>query len=220
VDEANLSLAVSLQLSTLLRSDGYRVVLSRIDDRLLIDPTADDRAQGALTPASVRRDIAARIDCANAAHAAILVGIHFNAYEDPMVNGTETLYDGARPFAAASQRLATLVQHAVVAQLGTAGWVVADRGVKDDTTAGTPALTTQGTAYGHLLQLGPAATGWLDHPSTMPGIISEPVFLTNGAGADLATSTQGQRALAQGVAQAITVYFGARSASVPSRSSS
>jgi len=211
VDEVRLSLATGLQLMTLLRRDGYRVVMSRIDNRVLLRPTADDLQEGALTPTGVRHDIEARIDCANAAHADILVAIHFNAYDDPTVDGAETLYDPDRSFSAASLRLATFVQHAIVEQLRAAGRAAPDRGVKDDTTVGTPALTAKGVAYGHLLELGPISPGWLDHPSTMPGIVSEPVFLTHSTGADIAASTHGQQVMAQGMAQGINAYFAATS---------
>src|SRR5207244_1353862 len=109
-------------------------VMSRVDDTLLIRPRPDDLDQGALTLQGVHRDTLARIACANAAHANVLVALHFNAFDDPTVNGTETLYDAARPFSAANLRLATLVQHDVVAQLRAQGWAVPDRGVMDDIT--------------------------------------------------------------------------------------
>ncbi len=207
VYEKNLTLTTSLDLLALLRDDGFRVVMSRIDDRLLIRPDAGELSQGALTPASVHDDVEARIACANAAHAGALVSIHFNAFWDPTVNGAETIYDSARPFSAASLRLATLVQRAILAQFHAAGWDVPDRGVMDDSTVGTPALTSEAAAYGHLLELGPAAAGWLGYPSTMPGILIEPLFLSHPAEADVAASKQGQQAMARGVTEALDAFF-------------
>jgi N-acetylmuramoyl-L-alanine amidase len=207
VKEKTLTLATGLDLLVLLRAAGYRVVMSRIDDTLLLRPQPGDLVHGHLTATGVHHDLLARVACANAAYANILVSIHFNAFHDPRVNGAETLYDSARPFRAANLRLALLVQHAVVAQLRARGWAVPDRGVLDDTLAGTPALSPTDAAYGHLVVLGPAARGYLDQPSAMPGVLCEPLFLTHPAEADVAASVQGQQAIAQGLTQAITAYF-------------
>ncbi|HEY8283514.1 MAG TPA: N-acetylmuramoyl-L-alanine amidase [Chloroflexota bacterium] len=205
--EKDVTLAVGLDVSTLLRDEGYTVVLSRDTDSLVTRTLPGDLNGKLLTAAGEHRDLVARVACANAAHAQALVAIHFDAYGDPSVNGAETLYDNARPFRAANRRLATLAQADVVARLRAAGWAVPDRGVIDDLTAGTPALTTEGTVYGHLLELGPAASGWLKFPSAMPGILAEPLFLTHPAEADVAASTQGQRVMADGLARAISAFF-------------
>lgn len=207
VYEKDLTLVMGLDLLPLLRDDGYRVVMSRIDDRLLIHPTAADIGMGALTVAGEHDDVEARIACANAAHAQALIAIHFNGYLDPSVNGAETIYDGARPFSAASHRLAALAQSAVLAQLHALGWAVPDRGVTDDSAVGTPSFTSEAAAYGHLLELGPAASGWLEHPSAMPGILIEPLFLSHPAEADIAASRQGQQAMARGLATALDSFF-------------
>jgi N-acetylmuramoyl-L-alanine amidase len=207
VYEKDLTLATGLDLLALLRQDGYRVVMSRIDDRLLIHPSSGEISMGALTATSEHDDVEARIECANAAHARALVALHFNAYLDPTVNGAETIYDSARPFSAESFRLATLAQGAVLARLRALGWDVPDRGVIDDSAVGTPAITTEAAAYGHLLQLGPAAHGWLDHPSAMPGIVVEPLFLSHPAEADVAASRDGQQAMAEGLDTALDAFF-------------
>jgi N-acetylmuramoyl-L-alanine amidase len=207
VYEKGLTVATALDLLPLLRDDGYRVVMSRIDDRLLIPGNAADVAGGILTAAGEHDDIATRIACANAAHASALVAIHFDAFSDPTVGGTETIYDSVRPFSAASARLATLAQQDVLARLHAAGWAVPDRGVQDDSNVGTPAYSSEAVAYGHLLELGPAASGWLAHPSTMPGILIEPLFLSDPAEADVADSAQGQRAIARGLAAALTTFL-------------
>jgi N-acetylmuramoyl-L-alanine amidase len=181
--------------------------MARLTDTLLLRPQPGDVAQGVLTVTGVHRDLLARVACANAAHAAVLVSLHFDAFADPTVNGAETLYDDARPFSAANLRLALLVQHAVLAQLRARGWAVPDRGVLVDSLAGTPALSATDAAYGHFVELGPAVPGWLDHPSAMPGVVCEPLFLTHPAEADVADSAPGQQAIAWGLAQAISAYF-------------
>jgi N-acetylmuramoyl-L-alanine amidase len=207
--EKDLTLAVGLDVTTTLRNEGYTVVLARNTDTLITRIQSGDVNGKLLTAAGEHRDIVARVACANAANAEALVSIHFNAYADPSVNGAETLYDNARPFSAANKRLALLAQAAVLARLRALGWAVPDRGTMNDIAAGTPALTTEGTAYGHLLELGPAASGWLKFPSTMPGILIEPLFLTHPAEADVASSVEGQRAIATGLAQAIDAFFAA-----------
>jgi N-acetylmuramoyl-L-alanine amidase len=207
VEEKTLTLATGLDLLALLRSAGYRVVLSRIDDTLLLRPQPGDLVHGHLTVTGIHHDLLARVACANAAQANVLIDLHFNAFHNPRVNGAETLYDSARPFRAANLRLALLVQHAVVAQLRARGWAVPDRGVLDDTLAGTPALSPADAAYGHLVVLGPAAPGYLDQPSAMPGVLCEPLFVTHPAEADVAASVQGQQAIAQGLTHAITAFF-------------
>ena len=205
--EKDLTLATALDLLPLLRNDGYRVVMSRIDDRLLIQDTTANISGGILTTAGEHNDIATRIACANAAHADALVSIHFDAFSDPTVGGTETIHDSARPFSAANLRLATLAQQDVLAQFRAAGWAVPDRGVQDDSVVGTPAYTSEAVAYGHLLELGPAASGWLAHPTTMPGILIEPLFLTDPAEADVASSAQGQQEIARGLDAALDSFF-------------
>lgn len=208
VEEKDLTLATARDLRTLLRDAGYRVVLSRTGDTAVARLSTGDVSAGALTLSGEHRDIAARIACANAAGATALVSIHFNTFADPTIGGVETLYDSARPFHAANQRLANLVQQGIVSSLHAAGWAVPDRGAIDDAVSGPPALTTEAAAYGHLLELGPAAPGWLAQPSAMPGVLCEPPFLSDPAEADVAASAVGQQAIARGLARAIDAFAG------------
>jgi N-acetylmuramoyl-L-alanine amidase len=189
--EKDATLAVAAQLSTLLRADGYRVVMSRTQDSTMLKLSATDSVLGALTGSAEHRDLAARAACANAAGAAVLLSIHFNAFDDPAVGGTESFYDSARTFSPENRRLATDLQAALVAALGTA-----DRGIWTDDQLAAPTLTTSGSTYGHLIELGPAAAGWVDDPSQMPGALVEPLFLSNPTEAGLAADRAGQRQIA------------------------
>jgi len=189
--EKEATLGVATQLSTLLRADGYRVVMSRTQDSTMLKLSATDSVLGALTGSAVHRDLAARAACANAAGAAALLSIHFNAFGDPAVGGTESFYDSARTFSSENRRLATDLQAALVAALGTA-----DRGVWTDDQLAAPALTSSGNTYGHLIELGPMAAGWVDNPSQMPGALVEPLFLSNPTEARLAADPAGQRQIA------------------------
>jgi len=200
--EKDVALAVATRLAVLLRSDGYRVVMSRTADSSVTRLSASDSVAGALTASAEHRDLVMRTECANAATASVLLSIHFDAFDDPSVGGTETFYDTARPFAAENKRLANALQSAVVAGLGTA-----DRGVWSDEQLSAPALTSSGSLYGHLIELGPASAGWVDQPSQMPGALVEPLFLTNEAEARLASDPAGQARIAAALRAGLRKYF-------------
>jgi N-acetylmuramoyl-L-alanine amidase len=201
--EKTFTLAVALDVLPLLRHDGYRVVLSRTVDGPVAALQPGALSGGLYTPQGEHSDIAARVDCANAAGAKVLLSIHFNSYDDPGVGGAETLYDPSRPFSAQNLRFAQNVQAAVLAGFAAKGWAVPDRGVQADTDAGTPALTSRGAAYGHLLILGPAEPGWFPHPSRMPGALVEPLFLTDPGEAAVIVTRDGQEVLARSLVRAI-----------------
>jgi N-acetylmuramoyl-L-alanine amidase len=210
VHEANLTLAVELDAAALLREDGFAVVVSRTRNSLVARLGRADFAGKLLSPAGVRTDIAARDRCANMAGAAALVGIYFDAGYSAYNAGSLTAYDRARPFWRASLRLATLVQHDVLAKLNAHGWGIPDDGVLEDVGLGGPALDPASAVYGHLLLLGPGVSGWFTTPSQMPGALIEPLFVTDPFEATIAASPAGQRAIAGGLARAVEQYFGAR----------
>src|SRR5438876_3782919 len=200
--EKDVTLAVATRLATLLRADGYRVVMSRTGDSSVAKLSATDSVAGALTASAEHRDLVTRTLCANAAAASALVSIHFDAFDDPSVGGTETFYDAARPFASENKRLAKDLQTAVVRALGTS-----DRGVWTDDELAAPTLTAAGSLYGHLIELGPAATGWVESPSKMPGALVEPLFLTNPAEARVASDPAGQQRIAVALRAGLAKYF-------------
>lgn len=189
--EKDATLAVATRLVALLRADGYRVVMARTQDTTVWKMSAADVATGSIGASAERRDLAARAACANAASASVLVSIHFDGFDDPSVVGTETFYDSARTFGDANRRLAGDLQAALVATLGTT-----DRGIWTDDQLGAPTLTSSGSSYGHLIELGPASPGWVDNPSQMPGALVEPLFVTNRGEAQLASDPAGQQRIA------------------------
>jgi N-acetylmuramoyl-L-alanine amidase len=211
VDEADLTLPVVLDAARILRADGYRVVVSRTADTSVARLGPDDvSGGGTLTLQGEHADTAARVTCANLAQAQALVSVHFNSFSDPSARGTLTTYDAVRSFAPASQRLADLVDNEVVTALDATGLSVPDRGVVTDDAVGAEALSPEAQAYGHLLLLGPAAPGWLDQPTAMPGALVEPLFLSNQAEAAVADSTSGQEAIASGITTAIDQFLSSR----------
>jgi N-acetylmuramoyl-L-alanine amidase len=209
VGEASETLRVALDTLPLLRAAGYRVVLSRTTDGAVARPAPGDLAGGVFTGQGVHRDLVARDLCANRATASALVGVYFDASASASVGGSLTLYDAARPFWRANRRLAQLLQSAVLAQLHLRGWSVPDDGVHTDVGYGS-AVTDADRAYGHLLILGPAKPGYFSSPSTMPGALIEPLFLTDPSEASIADSGGGQQAIARGLASAVRQYFGAQ----------
>lgn len=199
--EKTVALSVGMRLGRLLRDDGYRVVLSRTSDSSVARLTPDDSVNGAMTSSAVHRDLLARVACADAASASMLVSIHFDAFDDPSVGGTETFYDAARPFAGSSKQLAGDLQTSLVASLG-----LTDRGVWTDEGIGT-SLTSEGDLYNHLVLLGPTLTGYVDRPTEMPGALVEPLFLTNPAEAQLASDAGGQQRIAAALRTGLEQYL-------------
>jgi len=202
VQEKDVALGVGLRLSSLLRGDGYRVVMSRTQDSSVTRLSAADSVTGAMTASAVHRDLVTRAACANAAASSVLVSIHFDAFDDPSVGGTETFYDAQRAFAAENKRLAADLQKALVSGLGST-----DRGVWTDDQLAAPTLTASGSLYGHLIELGPPSAGYVDNPSQMPGALVEPLFLTNPAEAKFVSSTLGQQRVAAALELGLQKYF-------------
>jgi N-acetylmuramoyl-L-alanine amidase len=207
VAEKTITLPVALDAAALLRARGYRVVLSRTGDSAVARLSPVDLNGPVLTTAGKHADLIARADCANLAGAAALVSVHFDAYPDPSAAGASTLYDTVRPFSSANLALATDLQHDILASLASAGWTVPDRGIMSDSTAGGGEITAAGTAYGHLDLLGPADPGYVDNPTTMPGALVEPLFLTNPAEAAIAIDPAAQQAIAAGIADAVDQFL-------------
>jgi N-acetylmuramoyl-L-alanine amidase len=167
--------------------------------------TRGDVSGGLLTTAGAFADVAARDVCANLAKADVLVGIYMDGGYAGQ-GGSVTGYDADRPFSAENLRLATLVQHDVLAAMNAQGWQIPDDGVLQDSGLGS-ATSAAAEAYGHLLLLGPAQAGYFSTPSMMPGALIEPLYVTDPFEASIAVSAQGQHVIAGGIARAISQYF-------------
>ena len=200
--EKDATLAVATRLEALLHGDGYRVVMARTDDSSAVKLSQSDVITGSLTAGAEHRDLVTRASCANAGAASVLVAIHFDGFSDPAVGGTETFFDAARPFAGDNKRLSLDLQGALVDALRTS-----DRGVWPDDQVNAPTLTTSGSRYGHLIELGPALAGWVDDPSKMPGALVEPLFITNPDEAGIAADAGGQQRIAAALEAGLQKYF-------------
>jgi N-acetylmuramoyl-L-alanine amidase len=208
IHEADVTLPVELDAMALLRAQGYRVVVSRTRPSTVAIPAPGDVSGGVYTAQGEHHDVASRDVCANLAKANVLVGIYFDAGGSPEDAGSVTAYDTARPFWQASLRLADLVQNDVLSVMNAQGWGIPNEGVVSDTALGGPPLTSAAAQYGHLLLLGPADGSWFTTPSTMPGTLIEPLFITDPFEGSIAVSPSGQQVIAGGVAQAVEQYFG------------
>jgi len=208
VYEADETLPVELDAMAMLRTEGFRVVVSRTTDSSVARLTKADVNDTLLSAQGVHDDVAARAICANDAGANALIGIYFDAGA-PQNAGSVTGYDAARPFAAANLRLASLVQRDVLTTLNARGWNIPSEGVQLDTQLGS-AINTAAVSYGHLLLLGPAKRGYFTTPSRMPGALIEPLFITDPFEATIANSSAGQHAIASGIAEAVEQFFPVR----------
>lgn len=222
VHEGTLTLPVELDTAALLRARGYRVVVSRTGDTTVTRVSPSDLSGAELSLTGAHDDVAARDRCADLAQADVLVGIYFDSAATADAAGSVTTYDAVRPFSPDSRRLATVVQTDVLRALDARGWGIPDRGVVTDDSLGSLVPTTSSGAiargaasYGHLLLLGPARAGYFTTPSTMPGAVVEPLFITDPFEASIAASSSGQGVLAEGLAAAVEGYFAPRSGKVP-----
>ena len=204
--EADQTLPVVLDTMAILRRAGFRVVVSRTGPTTVLRLRPDDVSGNLLTDVGVHNDVAARDICANMAHANVLLGVYFNAGASADNAGCITAYDTARPFAADNRRLADLVQSDVLAAMNAQGWQIPDIGAQTDQGLGS-SLNAADQAYDHLLLIGPAKKGYFSTPSTMPGALVEPLFITDPFEGTIAASSHGHRVIAAGLARAIEQYF-------------
>jgi N-acetylmuramoyl-L-alanine amidase len=223
IDEGHENLPVELDVMSILRGDGFRVVVSRTGDTTVLRLGPGDVADGSLTLQGAHDDVAARAQCANDARADALVGIYYDAAGSSSEAGSLTAYDADRPFSAANRKLADLVQHDVLAAMNGQGWGIPNDGVRTDGSLGSlngdPAasgLAAQAAAYGHLIELGPAMAGFFTTPSTMPGAIVEPLYLTDPFEGSLADSASAQTTIARGIALAVEQFLAPPSSSTTS----
>jgi N-acetylmuramoyl-L-alanine amidase len=205
--ERDLTLPVVLDATTLLRAQGFRVVDSRTTSSAVIRLRPSDLSGALFSLAGKHRDTAARPMCADLAGAAALVSVHFNVGASRLNAGAETVYDAVRPFSSRSKALADLLQATINNALHkVSGWNIPDDGVVTDDLVGN-SLTSQGAAYGHLLVLGPASRPYFATPSTMPGALTEPLYLTDPFEGSIASSSAGQHVIAQAIARAVEQFL-------------
>jgi N-acetylmuramoyl-L-alanine amidase len=220
--EANETLAVELDAMTMLRADGYRVVVSRTENSTVLKLGPGDESNGALTLQGAHDDVAARDSCANDAGAQVLVGIYFDAGTAQNA-GSLTAYDTDRPFSSQNLAFANLLQNDVLDDMDAQGWAIPNDGVLPDDQLGSyvgdpssGGIAGAAASYNHLLLIGPAVAGFFTTPSTMPGAIIEPLYLTDPFEGSIADSSSGQTVMARGIASAVEQFLSPPASSSPS----
>ena len=214
VEESHVNLPIELDALARLRSEGFQVVVSRTEDTTVIKLRPGDTDGQLLTLQGSHDDVAAHDVCANKSGARLLVGIYMDAGSSAQDAGSVSTYDTSRSFAAANLKLATLLQHDVLAAMNHQGWNIPNDGIVSDATEGSavgdPAdggLAAESANYNHLLLLGPAASGFFSTPSAMPGAVIEPLFLTDPFEGSIAANAADQKIVADGIAKAVDQYF-------------
>ena len=222
IAESQINLPIELASMAILRAHGFRVVVSRTQDTTVLRLGPADVDDGLLSLQGAHDDVAARDECANLSKASALVGIYMDAGYESTNAGSIAAYDSDRPFAQSNLALATALQNAVLGAMEAAGGGIPNDGVQDDTglgsSVGNPAdggLAAASAAYDHLMLLGPAETGYFTTPSTMPGALIEPLYLTDPYEGTLAQGASGQAVIAQGIAGAVEQFLAPPKAAHP-----
>ena len=190
--EKDVTIQVARMLGDNLKAAGYRVLLTRTDDKPPgggADVTGDGKVD-------LADDLQARVDKANDAGANVLVSVHFNGSPDKTLRGPEVYYSPSRPFATQSRQLAESVMASITKDMGDAGRPVTPRGVLRDSVLG-----------GSLYLLGPTG-GKIARASNMPGVLIEGMFLTNSEDALMLADPVTLQTLAKAYADGIAGYLG------------
>jgi N-acetylmuramoyl-L-alanine amidase len=202
IAEKDLTLPLVLRAADDLRARGFRVALSRAVDAVGKRLGPGDVSDGALTGSGLAAQLTARARCANLAEADALVSVHFNAFDEPDVDGFETLYDADRSFGAENARLARSLQGAIGAGYRAAGRDDDDRGV-----VGSDSTDKAANAAQDLVLLGATPPGTDLPQSEMPGAIIEPLFITDPEATDFLRSESGERVLADAIGDGVETFL-------------
>ena len=192
--EHEFTLALALKLAPLLERRGFTVYLTRRAEGSLVLPLRDENGNGVLDDYEYLQP---RTDLANLVSADVLVSLHFNGSRDPAHAGTSVYYASAGPYIADSMRLASMMQRWLVDGLRSSGYDVADLGALSD--AGLK-------SYGTLYSLG--QNPQFARLGRWPGVLIEPLFLTNAADAAFLRRADALDVLSQAIAQAVSEYLG------------
>lgn len=179
--EKNVNLSISFYLRDLLVARGFDVVMTREDDRLLVNYTREEEKA---------QDLQARVDVATRERADLFISIHANSYpENNNIQGTMVLYyDPANynskykpspqmvKWSMESRRLAQMVLDSVTATVHTKSLGVIPRNV------------------------------YVVRAGTVPSILVETAFLSNWEEAQKLADPGFQRQVAEAIANAVTAY--------------
>lgn len=172
-------------LSTL----GYEVYLTRDGD--------GQGPGGPLPPQFITSDLYARVGLAKAVDANLYLAIHGNGASVPFLSGPETWFCGRHKEGAANEKLARLVQQAMMEALREYGYVPPDRGIKED---------AQSHHSGDFCQF------VVTRESPVPAALLEFLFLSNDDDAKVLADDRSHVLMAKHVAEAIDQFMRERAA--------
>ena len=202
--ESTITLQIVLKIGRKLEALGYRVYYVRTDDS---DPNMYERDVTGDGEITLRDVVQTRTDMVNESGADLVLSVHLNAWDTQdeelrrITGGTETYYCPDRPFGDRNLRFAQLVHQNILDALRKLGHEPSDRGVIIDHAPAYP-----GDPGHHLMLLGPKDE-IIVRPSNMPGVLSEPVFITCDKEAYLIARDDAQEVIADAYVAAIVQYF-------------
>jgi len=220
LNESEINLGMAYMLKDILEANGITVVMTRTTGAAVNTYGADVNGNGLTifdgADEKERRqngdwdELQARVDICNAAGADLMISLHINGWEGDGgedVRGYEVLYTQEREFGDLNAEFANDVYRRISQAMSNAGYTGSGRDVKPDNE-----LEAGRYEFGsaeHLLLTGPS----YDEPinkfreSEMPGIICEPVFLSNDEDANFIAQTENQQILVEAYAAGILDYF-------------
>jgi N-acetylmuramoyl-L-alanine amidase len=143
----------------------------------------------------IATDLYWRVQLAAAVEADVYLAIHGNGAVVKSISGPETWYCGKHEEGAANERLASLVQKAMMDALHEYGYFPPDRGIKEDAEA---------HHSGDFCQF------VVTRETEVPAALLEFLFLSNDADAAVLVDPRSHQLLAKHVATAIDVFMGER----------
>ncbi len=191
--EHQLTLSLAYRLAPMLQRSGFEVHITRRPDGSLVLPIEDLNKSGTIED---HEELQPRIDLANLVSADVVVSLHFNGSPDPLASGTSVYYANTGPYITESMKLATIMQRSLVAAIRADGYNTTDLG----------ALSDRGLkSYGTLYSLG--QNPQMVRKGRWPGVLIEPLFLTNSQDAAYLRRPHALDAIAQGCLRSLCAYF-------------
>jgi N-acetylmuramoyl-L-alanine amidase len=184
ITEADSNLRNAELIRDNLAALGYDVYLTR---------NGEGQGPGAPLPLQfITSDLYARVGLAKAVDADLYLAIHGNGASVPFLSGPETWYCGRHQEGAANEKLARLVQQAMMDALHEYGYFPPDRGIKED---------AQSHHSGDFCQF------VVTRETPVPAALLEFLFLSNNDDAGILVDDRSHVLLAKHVAEAIDRFM-------------
>jgi N-acetylmuramoyl-L-alanine amidase len=148
--EKAVTLRIGLRTAAILRSNGYRVLLTRTVDVAVNEPPRDYNHDGRIDSVD---ELEARVRFANLHHATVFVAMHINGSSSASAHGLMVYYDPAPTFWRSNRRLAQLLDQFIEHRLARTGYAATNMGIATDVSDRVPQRYPD---YPYFLQIGPA----------------------------------------------------------------